>query len=68
MPIDCRKSPYFCTKRVIKHMSCKCCRKQNPFQGLRVGSCLTLRNELPDETHELIKQETSLGRCPGGAQ
>ena len=42
-----------------------CCRKENPFQGPRVGSCLTLRNELSEETHVLTKQETSLGGAPG---
>ena len=40
----------------------KCCRKGDPFQGPRVGSCLTLRNELSEETHMLPKQETLLGR------
>ena len=35
------------------------------FQGLRVGSCLTLGNESSKETHMLTKQETLLGR---GAQ
>ena len=34
-----------------------------PFQGPKVGSFLTLRNELPKETHELTKQEILLGRC-----
>ena len=42
-----------------------CCRKGDPFQGLKVGSCLTLRNELSKETHLLTKQEILLGR---GAQ
>ena len=28
-----------------------CCRKGDPFEGLRVGSCLTLENELSEETH-----------------
>ena len=32
-----------------------------PFQGLRVDSCLTLRNELLEEVHLLTKQETLLG-------
>ena len=36
-----------------------------PFQGPRVGSRLTLGKELSEETHELPKQETWLGR---GAQ
>ena len=35
-----------------------CCRKGDPFQGPRVASCLTLGNELSEETHMLIKQET----------
>ena len=36
-----------------------------PFQGLKLGSCLTLRNELSEETHVLKKQEILLGK---GAQ
>ena len=40
-------------------------RKGDPFQGPRVGSYLTLRNELSKETHELTKQEVLLGRAPG---
>ena len=39
-----------------------CCRKRDPFQSPRVGSCLTLGNELSKETHVLTKQETLLGR------
>ena len=35
------------------------------FQGSKLGSCLTLRNELSKETHELTKQEFLLGK---GAQ
>ena len=42
-----------------------CCRKGDHFQGPRVGSCLTLRNELSEETHMMTEQETLLGR---GAQ
>ena len=37
-----------------------CCRKGEPFQGLKLGSCLTLRNELSEETHVLTKQEVLL--------
>ena len=33
-----------------------------PFQGLKLGSCLTLRNELSEETHVLTKQEILLGK------
>ena len=42
-----------------------CCRKGDPFQGPKVGSCLTLRNESSEETDVLTKQEIFLG---GSAQ
>ena len=35
------------------------------FQGPKLGSCLTLGNELSEETHVLTKQEILLGK---GAQ
>ena len=38
-----------------------CCRKVDPFQGPKLGSCLTLRNELSKETHVLAKQDILLG-------
>ena len=38
--------------------------KGDPFQGLKGGSCLTLGNELSEETHVLTKQETLLGKGP----
>ena len=39
-----------------------CCKKGDPFQGPKLGSCLTLGNELSKETHVLTKQETLLGK------
>ena len=39
-----------------------CCRKGDPFQGLKLGSCLTLENELSEETYVLTKQEILLGK------
>ena len=33
-----------------------------PFQGLKLGSCLTLGNELSKETHMLTKQEILLAK------
>ena len=41
-----------------------CCRKEDPFQGPKLGSCLTriVGNELSKETHVLTKQEILLGR------
>lgn len=41
--------------------SSSCCRKGDSSQVLRVGCCLTLRNELSAETHMLTKQENVLG-------
>ena len=34
----------------------------DPFQGLKLGSCLTLRSELSKETHVLTTQEILLGK------
>ena len=45
-----------------KNFKSKCCRKGDPFQGLKLGSCLTLENELSEETHVLTKQEILLGK------
>ena len=39
-----------------------CCRKGDPFQGPKLGSCLTLGSELSKETHVLTKQESLLGK------
>ena len=39
-----------------------CCRKGDLFQGPKLGSCLTLGNELSEETHVLAKQEILLGK------
>ena len=43
----------------------KCCGKGDHFQGLNMGSCLTLGNELSEETHVLTKQEVLLGKGAG---
>ncbi|KAM7231348.1 hypothetical protein CapIbe_017792 [Capra ibex] len=37
-------------------------RKEDPFQGLKLGFCLTLRNESSKETRVLMKQEILLGK------
>ena len=42
-----------------------CCRKEDPFQGPKLGSCLTLGNELSEETHVLTKREALLGKGAG---
>ena len=41
---------------------CVYCKEGNPFRGLKLDSCLTLRNELSKETHVLTKQEILLGK------
>ena len=38
------------------------CRKADPFLGPKLGFCLTLGNELSEETHVLTKQEILLGK------
>ena len=48
------------TEEFLEFTVNECCKKGDPFQGLRVGFCLTLGNELSEETHVLIKQETFL--------
>ena len=45
-----------------KEKSRNCCKKGDPFQGPKLGSCLTLGNELSKETHVLTKQEILLGK------
>ena len=39
-----------------------CCRKRDPFQGPKLGSCLTFGNELSEETHVLA--EGTWSGCP----
>ena len=40
----------------------RCFRREHPFQGSKVGSCLTLRSELSKETCVLTRQQTLSGR------
>ena len=45
-----------------------CCRKGDPFQGPKPGSCLTLENELSEET-QADKTRDFIGKGhPGGEQ
>ena len=53
MSVSVKKSP---TRVAI------CWRKGDSFQGPKLGSCLTLGNELSEETHMLTKQEILLGK------
>ena len=47
---------------------CSCCRKGDPFQGPKLGSCLTLGNELSKETHVLTARDFIGKGHPGGEQ
>ena len=49
-------------KRALAYHTLFCCRKGDLFQDLRVGFCLTVGNELSDETQKLTKQKPLLGR------
>ena len=49
------------TAQVLKR-SKNCCKKEDPFQGPKLDSCLTLGNELSEETHVLTNQEILLGK------
>ena len=53
MSVSVKKSP---TRVAI------CYRKGDHFQGLKLGSCLTLGIELSEEMHVLTKQEILLGK------
>ena len=44
-------------KRVVEVLQ-----EGDPIQGLKLGSCLTLGNELSEETHVLTKKEILLGK------
>ena len=44
------------------HQSRHLLQEGSPFQGPKLGSCLTLGNELSEETHVLTKQEILLGK------
>ena len=39
-----------------------CCRKEDHLKSPKLGSCLTLGNELSEETHVLTKQEILLAK------
>ena len=45
-----------------------CCRKGDPFQGLKVGSCLTLGNELSEEICADKARDFNGKSCPGREQ
>ena len=56
-PTQCSKST-----KDIPQIVYLCCRKGDPFQDRKLCSYLLLRNELPEETHVLTKQESLLGK------
>ena len=55
-------------RRGRQRMRWLCCRKGDPFQGPKLGSCLTLRNELSEETHADKARDFIGNGHPGGEQ
>ena len=55
----------YCHPVYLMHMQSTSCEMPglDPFQGPKLGSCLTLGNELFEETHLLTKQEILLGQA-----
>ena len=47
---------------IIQSLLWLCCRTGDPFLGPKLGSCLTLGNEVSEETHVLTNQEILLGQ------
>ena len=63
--IFCIKSlsePHRCQECGVSWVCSSVAGRGNPFQGPKLGSCLTLGNELSKETHVLTKQEILLGK------
>ena len=50
----------------VRSLKYICRREGDPFQGLRVGSCLASDKEFSKETHVLTKQEILLRRGTQG--
>ena len=48
---------------ILWRISWTCCRKGDPFQGPKLGSCLTLRNELSAD-----KARDFIGKGPPGGE
>ena len=56
------------SKDLLKHLGTELLQEGGPFQGPKLGSCLTLRNELSEETHA-DKARDFIGKGqPGGEQ
>ena len=66
LPAFSTSSSIYTQHHLLAHLSPPgvwfCCRKGDAFQDPSMGSCLTLGNELSEETHEVTTQETLLGR------
>lgn len=62
---SCSALASHCGDFILEHrLSCGDVARRGPFQGPRVGSCLTMGSELSEETHMLTKQEMLWGRAP----
>ena len=57
-----RRSNQSILKEINPEYSMEVLQERDPFQGPKLGSCLTLGNELSEETNVLTKQEILLGK------
>ena len=57
-----RRSNQSILQEINPEYSMEVLQERDPFQGPKLGSCLTLGNELSEETHVLTKQEILLGK------
>ena len=62
VPQTARRSNQSILKETNSEYSLEVLQERDPFQGPKLGSCLTLGNELSEETHVLTKQEILLGK------
>ena len=62
VPWTARRSNQSILKEINPEYSLEVLQERDPFQGPKLGSCLTLGNELSEETHVLTKQEILLGQ------
>ena len=54
--------------RIVPARVAICCRKADPFQGSKLGSCLTLGNELSEDTCADKARDFIAKGCPGREQ
>ena len=62
VPWTARRSNQSILKEINPEYSMEVLQERDPFQGPKLGSCLTIENGLSEETRVLTKQEILLGK------